>query len=124
ESTVELFEFLRENMEEENFDFYQSGDDQTTAIANQGLGIWLASTGSLANTLTIAEDAGFEIGTAFIPTKDDIRNVPTGGANIVMVAGQSEEEKEASAVFMNWLTAPDQAAKSHVNTGYLPTRQS
>lgn len=119
-----LFQFLRDGLEEEVFTFYPTGTDQTTAYSNNQLGLWFQSTGSLVNTIKIADEVDFDLATAFIPTATGDRNVPTGGANIAMIAGHSEEENEAAALFMNFLTAPDQAAQSHINTGYLPTRQS
>lgn len=124
EEVAGLFQFLRDGLAEGVFTFYPSGTDQTTAYSNNQLGMWFESTGSLVNTIKISEEVGFEVATAFIPTAVEEGNVPTGGANIAMISGHSEEENEAAALFMNFLTAPDQAAYSHINTGYLPTRQS
>lgn len=124
ENSAKLFQFLRDGIKEEAFKFYQNGDDKYTGMANQQVGIWVGSTGSLKNMLKIAEDSDFELGTSFMPSLTGERNVPTGGANIVMLAGLPEEKKEAAALFINFMTAPEQAADSHLNTGYLPTRQS
>ncbi|UUX33181.1 ABC transporter substrate-binding protein [Fundicoccus culcitae] len=120
----EIFQKLRDAQAAGIVKFYNSGDEIAQAYTNQQVGMWFQSTGSLTNTLQIAEDQGFEINTAFIPTNSDVRNVPTGGNNIAMIAGHSEEEKEAAAIFMNWLVQPEQVVHSHIVTGYLPTRQS
>lgn len=42
----------------------------------------------------------------------------------MMLAGQSEEEKEASWTFMKWMTAKEQTIKGSQGTGYLVTRKS
>lgn len=41
-----------------------------------------------------------------------------------MIAGQSEEEKEASWKFMKWMTTKEQTIKGSQGTGYLVTRKS
>ena len=78
------------------------------------------STGSLNNTLDIAKQNGYEIGTAFIPCGKEY-SVPTGGCNIVMTSKLTDEEKEAAALFINFMTEEEQVVYSHKKTGYLPT---
>lgn len=120
---VEAVEFLKEGIEKYNFKYYSgnnASDTRTTEIMNQKIGMWVDSTGSLNNTLDIAGQNGYEIGTAFIPCGKEY-SVPTGGSNIVMTSKLTDEEKEAAALFINFMTEEEQVVYSHKKTGYLPT---
>lgn len=123
EPAVEAVEFLKEGIEKYNFKYYSgnnASDTRTTEIMNQKIGMWVDSTGSLNNTLDIAGQNGYEIGTAFIPCGKEY-SVPTGGCNIVMTSKLTDEEKEAAALFINFMTEEEQVVYSHKKTGYLPT---
>lgn len=123
EPAVEVVEFLKEGIEKYNFKYYSgnnASDTRTTEIMNQKIGMWVNSTGSLNNTLDIAKQNGYEIGTAFIPCGKEY-SVPTGGCNIVMTSKLTDEEKEAAALFINFMTEEEQVVYSHKKTGYLPT---
>ena len=120
---VKAVEFLKEGIEKYNFKYYSgnnASDTRTTEIMNQKIGMWVDSTGSLNNTLDIAGQNGYEIGTAFIPCGKEY-SVPTGGCNIVMTSKLTDEEKEAAALFINFMTEEEQVVCSHKKTGYLPT---
>lgn len=120
---VEAVEFLKEGIEKYNFKYYSgnnASDTRITEIMNQKIGMWVDSTGSLNNTLDIAGQNGYEIGTAFIPCGKEY-SVPTGGCNIVMTSKLTDEEKEAAALFINFMTEEEQVVYSHKKTGYLPT---
>lgn len=120
---VKAVEFLKEGIEKYNFKYYSgnnASDTRTTEIMNQKIGMWVDSTGSLNNTLDIAGQNGYEIGTAFIPCGKEY-SVPTGGCNIVMTSKLTDEEKEAAALFINFMTEEEQVVYSHKKTGYLPT---
>lgn len=120
---AEAVEFLKEGIEKYNFKYYSgnnASDTRTTEIMNQKIGMWVDSTGSLNNTLDIAGQNGYEIGTAFIPCGKEY-SVPTGGCNIVMTSKLTDEEKEAAALFINFMTEEEQVVYSHKKTGYLPT---
>ena len=120
---VEAVEFLKEGIEKYNFKYYSgnnASDTRTTEIMNQKIGMWVDSTGSINNTLDIAGQNGYEIGTAFIPCGKEY-SVPTGGCNIVMTSKLTDEEKEAAALFINFMTEEEQVVYSHKKTGYLPT---
>ncbi|MBP3910081.1 MAG: ABC transporter substrate-binding protein [Niameybacter sp.] len=123
EPAVEVVVFLKEGIEKYNFKYYSgnnASDTRTTEIMNQKIGMWVNSTGSLNNTLDIAKQNGYEIGTAFIPCGKEY-SVPTGGCNIVMTSKLTDEEKEAAALFINFMTEEEQVVYSHKKTGYLPT---
>lgn len=48
---------------------------------------------------------------------------PTGGANLVMLEGGTDKEKEASAEFIEWMTQTDKIVQFSSSTGYLPTTE-
>ncbi len=79
-------------------------------------GMIVTSSGDL-NTLTSSCD--FDLGTAFLP-KNDRFGVPTGGANVVMLAGH-EEDAAATMDFLKYLTSPDVAGFWSTKTGYVPS---
>lgn len=79
--------------------------------------IW-TTTGNLTNVRT---NAPFDFGVGFLPGM--VQNgAPTGGGNFYLVKGSSDEELQASADFVKWVTAPEQAAKWTIATGYVAPR--
>ena len=123
---VDTIEFLKEGIEKYNFKYYSgnnASDTQKTEILNQKVGMWVGSTGTLNNVLDIAQQNGYEVGTAFIPC-GKAYSVPTGGCNLVMTSKLTDEEKEAAALFINFMTEEEQVVYSHKKTGYLPTTVS
>lgn len=95
----------------------------TTDVQNLGTAIWFGSTGSLKDNLAIAEELGFELGTAFIPKALEY-GTPTGGCCVVMMSNISDEEKQAAWEFIKFMTETEQAINSSIKTGYLPSRKS
>lgn len=78
----------------------------------------LQSTGSLGG---ISKDAGFEVGTAFLPGTD---NCPTGGAGVAVPANISDERKANAVKFAEFLTNPENTVTFTQATGYMPVRKS
>lgn len=123
---LEAVSFLKDGLANNNFKYYSgnnASDTLSTEQMNQKVAMWLGSTGSLNNTLDIANQNGYEIGTAFIPCGKEY-SVPTGGCNIVMTSKLNDKQKEAAAMFINFMTDQEQVVYSHKKTGYLPTTQT
>jgi sn-glycerol 3-phosphate transport system substrate-binding protein len=78
----------------------------------------LQSTGSLGGITT---DAKFEVGTAFLPGKD---NCPTGGAGVAIPANISDERKANALKFIEFLTNAENTVTFTQATGYMPVRKS
>ncbi|KZL19564.1 sn-glycerol-3-phosphate-binding periplasmic protein UgpB precursor [Pseudovibrio axinellae] len=76
--------------------------------------IW-TSTGNLTN---VRNNAPFEFGVAMLPANKR-RGAPTGGGNFYIFKDSSEEQEKASIDFVKWITAPKQAAKWSMATGYV-----
>ncbi len=79
--------------------------------------IW-TTTGNLVN---ITNNAPFDFGVAMLPAKVQ-RGAPTGGGNFYLFKDASTEQKAAAVEFVKWITAPDQAARWTIATGYVAPR--
>lgn len=88
--------------------------------------IIIESTGALRTFTTGAEESGFELGTGFFPTNGEVerQGVIIGGASLWVSADNTDEENVAVAEFLMWLEAPEQMARWHQGTGYMPDTKS
>ncbi len=73
------------------------------------------STGNLTN---VRDNAPFEFGVGLLPGKESF-GAPTGGGNFYIFRESSDEQKQAAFDFVRWITAPEQAAKWSIATGYV-----
>ncbi len=78
------------------------------------------STGSLRSILSQAK---FEVGTAFLP-KNKQFGTPTGGGSMYLFKDRPQANQEAAWTFIRWMTAPAQATRWSLATGYVPVRIS
>ena len=76
------------------------------------------TTGNLTNVRT---NAPFDFGVAMLPANKR-RGAPTGGGNFYIFKDSTPEQKKASFAFIKWITAPEQAAKWTIATGYVAPR--
>jgi len=76
------------------------------------------TTGNLTN---VRNNAPFDFGVAMLPANKR-RGAPTGGGNFYIFKDSSDEQKAASFEFIKWITAPEQAAKWTIATGYVAPR--
>lgn len=76
------------------------------------------TTGNLTN---VRSNAPFDFGVAMLPANKR-RGAPTGGGNFYIFKDSSDEQKKASMDFIQWITAPEQAAKWTIATGYVAPR--
>lgn len=84
-------------------------------------GLAAAAHGSTASLRGATDAAEFEIGTAFMLSKQqDVTTVPTGGAGLSIVRSESQERQDACAELFRFLAEPEQAALWHAETGYVP----
>ena len=78
------------------------------------------STGSLTFVHT---NASFPFGTAFMPA-DARYGTPTGGGNLYIFKRIPAERQRAAWQFVQWMTAPQQAARWSEASGYVAVRRS
>ncbi|MEE2521175.1 ABC transporter substrate-binding protein [Pseudarthrobacter sp. J75] len=97
----------------------ESADDFAAGLASATL----SSTGSL---IGILKAATFNVGVGFLPggTKETTGVCPTGGAGLGIPSGVSPEEQLAAAMFLQFVTEPENTAAFSAATGYMPTRVS
>ncbi len=76
------------------------------------------TTGNLTN---VRANAPFEFGVAMLPANKR-RGAPTGGGNFYIFKDSSDAQKKASLDFIKWITAPKQAARWTIATGYVAPR--
>ena len=79
--------------------------------------IW-TTTGNLTN---VRNNASFDFGVGFLPGLKQ-PGAPTGGGNFYLIKGSTDEELRAAADYVKWVTAPEQAAKWSMATGYIAPR--
>lgn len=96
---------------------YTSFDSCRNDFVSGNVGIIYSSSGDI-NYLT--ESSEFDLGVAVLPANKE-KGVGSGGANIVMFDGFTEEENEATWDFVKYLCEPEVAGKFASLTGYLPT---
>ena len=80
----------------------------------------MSSTGGLAGIL---RNATFEVGTSFLPEKEQF-GCPTGGAGLCIPEAIPDENKVAAMLFLKFITEPEQTAYYSQNVGYMPVRKS
>jgi len=100
-----------------------AADQARQDFVNGKSAIFFSSTADLSLMLQLAEENGFELDTAMMP-KHKEQKVPTGGANLVMIAGLDKEKQQAAWEFIKFMTATEQTAYASEYTGYLPSRIS
>ena len=73
---------------------------------------------STGNLTAVKKNAKFDFGVAELPKKVRLGS-PTGGGNFYIFKKASDEEKAASLKLIKFMTAPEQAAKWSIATGYM-----
>ncbi len=91
-----------------------------TAFANGQFAMIYHSTGSLT---FIHDNAKFPFGTAFMPAGKTY-GTPTGGGNLYIFRGVPADHQRAAWQFVQWMTAPAQAARWSEASGYVAVRRS
>jgi len=72
------------------------------------------------NLTAVKKEAKFDFGVAMLPANQRAGS-PTGGGNFVLFKGASDEQRKAASTFIEWMTAPAQAAQWSIATGYVGT---
>ncbi|HET9490841.1 MAG TPA: ABC transporter substrate-binding protein [Methylomirabilota bacterium] len=70
------------------------------------------------NLTPVRTGAKFDFGVAMLPASK-MRGSPTGGGNFYVFKKASPEERKAAVAFIKWMTAPEQAARWSIETGYM-----
>ena len=73
---------------------------------------------STGNLTAVRNNAEFDFGVAMLPGKERLGS-PTGGGNFYVFKDATEEEREAALRLIQFMTAPEQAARWSIQTGYM-----
>lgn len=73
------------------------------------------------NLTFVRSNAKFPFGVAMLP-KDKQRGTPTGGGSFYIFSTATQAERQASLLFIRWVTSPERAAQWGMDTGYVATR--
>jgi sn-glycerol 3-phosphate transport system substrate-binding protein len=73
------------------------------------------------NLTFVRSNAKFPFGVAMLP-KDKQRGTPTGGGSFYIFSTATQAERQASLLFIKWVTSPERAAQWGMDTGYVATR--
>lgn len=102
----------------------QTGKDIDQAFAD---GTCASIFESIADFRNFKQTAtGFNWGVAMLPLLDgaDRKNTLVGGASLWVMKGKTDQDYEAAAAFLKYITSPETGQKYIVeNTGYIPVRQ-
>jgi sn-glycerol 3-phosphate transport system substrate-binding protein len=93
------------------------GDTPKAFLEGQTASMW-TSTGNLA---FINENADFDWGVGFLPGGDG-PGAPLGGGNFYIFSETTDEERAAALDFIRFMTAPENAARWSIATGYVAPR--
>ncbi|MGD7705876.1 ABC transporter substrate-binding protein [Microlunatus sp. Y2014] len=120
--TVEGMQFVQDAVRKQKWGMVASSD-QAEAFASGAVSTVVQSTGSLAGIL---KSATFDVGVGFLPGGPKATDMvcPTGGAGIGIAAKSSPEKQLAAAMFLQYLSNPENSATFSAGTGYMPTRKS
>jgi sn-glycerol 3-phosphate transport system substrate-binding protein len=104
------------------YGFYGRGwGDNQDAFVQKKVAMWLGSSGSFGG---LRNSADFDFGTSYLPYWESIIDEPKstfiGGAAVFAMSGKSDEENEATADFLTFLSSPDIQYFWHKETGYVP----
>jgi sn-glycerol 3-phosphate transport system substrate-binding protein len=73
---------------------------------------------STGNLTAVRNNATFDFGVAMLPGNERLGS-PTGGGNFYVFNDATEEEREAALRLIQFMTAPEQAARWSIQTGYM-----
>ena len=112
-------------------EFYKSGIvegwagltiDAGAEFVNQLVASAIMSTGGMRSIL--ANTSEFEVGAAFMPEGPAGFGCCTGGSGLSVLAGASQEKKDAAWEFVKYTSTPENTIWWSQNTGYMPVRIS
>lgn len=102
-----------------------AGVSSKSATDDLSAGAVSATIGSTGNLVGVQKVAKFGLGVGFLPggPKATDNVCPTGGAGLAIPAANSPERQLAAAIFLAYLTNPENSVKFSLATGYMPVRE-
>lgn len=105
---------------------YASGDDSNAAWAGSQLAFQMGSSAGARGRVDLGNENGFTVMAGRMPYNQDVPYVGNliGGATIYLTDGLAPEVEEGALTFLMFLLTPENAAKWHQVTGYVPIRRA
>jgi sn-glycerol 3-phosphate transport system substrate-binding protein len=101
-----------------------AGQSHLLAVANGGVAMTFGTSAALGTVYQLLPNfPNVELGLAPLPGPSGA-GVSVGGGSLYMSNKSSDEQKAAVWDLMKFLNTPENQVFWHVNTGYIPTRQS
>jgi len=104
-----------------------TGKVEDTAGARQIFGakqaaILIESTAQVGSMTKVSGEAGFALGTGWLPYNGKVERVGTiiGGASLWASAGKPDDQNKATVKFLTWLLSPEAMTTWHQGSGYMP----
>ena len=127
----EVFGWLRSMLDEElalNVGRNPSGRDHFLAIASGDAAMTIGTSAALGGIYDVLQGnpglaSRVDVRVAPLPGSDE-GGVVVGGASLWMINKSPDAEKAAAWDFAKWLDEPEQQARWHAGTGYIPIRAS
>lgn len=96
--------------------------DSRPMFVNGETALWINSSAYYGGFKADIQD--FEFGQTVLPLDTDVADAPQngiiGGATLWVLSGHEDEEYKGVAEFFKYISAPEQQAYWHQNTGYVP----
>jgi sn-glycerol 3-phosphate transport system substrate-binding protein len=124
---LEIFTWMSEMVADGLATFVGSGDnnEHLIALAVGQAALTVSTTAALRSVKIGAATFGVEVAVGPMPSAGPrTGGALVGGGALWLDSTTSEDERAGAWDFVTWLTAPEQMAFWHANTGYIPIRRS
>jgi sn-glycerol 3-phosphate transport system substrate-binding protein len=106
-----------------------SGADTLLAVGSGDAAMTIATSAAMRSVYGVLESGQFpdvKVGVAPMPglQEEDGGGISVGGGSLFIVNRSSGAQQEAARIFARWLNEPEQQARWHVGSGYIPIRKS
>lgn len=118
---IDHLNFLADMSKEGTFTYGGRGDTPNALFTSGKCGMFTGSSGNRANIIKTGE---FDFGTTTLPYYEGVEGAPQnsiiGGASLWVFANKPEDTYKGITQFFKFLSSPEQSAKWHQETGYVP----
>lgn len=124
---LEIFTWMRDMVADGLATYVGSGDnnEHLIALAVGQAAMTINTTAALRSVKIGAATFGVEVAAGPMPSVGPVAGgALVGGGALWLDASTTPAERAGAWDFLTWLTAPEQMAEWHINTGYIPVRLS
>jgi len=127
EAAIDIFTWWNNEYQQGNFvnPGVEAWQESRSIFAAQRAAMAIDSTAAIAPKLAAAEEEGFQVSTGYLPIHEDYERHGTiiGGGSLWVLDGHAQEEIEAAAELVMYLSDAAQQAEWHKVTGYFPVHE-